>query len=208
MGNNLVVLTFADELEELKASARTLNDVVDWFTDRPKLIYQGATFPDEYKIEVDIEYVPSATMQEVALKGAVSFQVICEIRTKVAPNPALADMVKDMSAKNALVFKHSMDLSLNLMTWPMVTILMVVEHIKEMGSYTRTSEFYEFQWHLNRALAHHFGGVTLDSLSQMYNAGLVDLTNDLDTDMKNIGSLLLASSKNSADVVVPHDLSC
>lgn len=200
--------TFADELAELKSSARTLQDVVVWLAARPEVIYQGATFPTAYKIEVDLEYTPSTTMREVAQSNAVTVQAICEVRTKVSPNHELAGIVKDMSSKNVLVFKHAMDLSLNLMEWPMATVLIVSEHIKEVESYKRTSEFFQFESNLNQALEHHFGSVTLDALVQMYNAGLIELVNEVDADMANLATLLFASKKSSSNVVIPHDVSC
>lgn len=197
----------AHAFEHLKQTARSLDDLYNWFMDHPKALVGDMILPADYKMSLRLGHYSSGLLAHVAQKGSLPVPMVCEITAPYKPSALLQKETTTDEVRPAVYFKHSQNMELDLLDWPLATALLVADGIDVLDEYKKFEHFEQYAAHVDAGLAHHFGDFTLDKLKNLYEADLLPKDKHDIVIVPALIEMLYSTRKTNVVVSMPMEMS-
>lgn len=175
--NTIQVNTKSEDLSHsfasLRQNARSLDDIHAWLLQHPQMLVGDITLPSEYAMSLRLDHYSSGLLGHVAQTGTLPLSMRCEITAAFQPNPLLLKETTVPNAGQAVYFKHNQYMNLDLLDWPLATVLVVADCIDVLDDYKNFEHFAAFEERVNAGLTKHFGSFTLAKLKSLYDVDLL-----------------------------------
>lgn len=198
-------LTLEQSFEHLRANARSVPEVVDWFKARPEMLVGDALKLVDGEMKVSHHFDIADAVKTAYFMQKIVFDITLEMNTELVLHDIITKLCPDTFPLKTVGFKEKYTFELPLNEWPFATALVTGLYLRFPRFYAHEPWALELEQTLTENLEHHFKQYSLARIRDLHTADLLPLKDDA-LDIKAL-VMLLFESRNAGDAItLPCDM--
>lgn len=190
-----------NELAQLRASARSLEDIELWLIERPEYFFGNAPLPPHARVLLKLHTDNMTILQSHTYKG-LRLKYACLADTDFTC-PLLQQIGVAQPKTSNVQYSNEGLLLLSLQEWPYATALVTGTYIENLLNGMLAEAMPEVENYVDTHLAIHFPGFSVQRLLDWVAAGVIACFNDKYPSAKSLMSALFLSKNRDPSPELP-----
>lgn len=178
--------------EDMRLHTKSFDDMRDWMVNHVELLTYGVSIPKDAKVKLDLTELDTGSFERALETGTLFVHINLKIVVPFTEHPLLADSYANTVSQD-LTLMHTNVLALNLEKWPVAAAYLTGYYLYFKDDYTTEPWIPPAIELLNKALAIHFPGYTVEKLAEYIDAGFLLDTRDREKRIASVSETLFSS---------------